>query len=143
MTRFQPGGTFGIAACEARDGVARKSPLVAFGEAVMVRAPIDPPGLREKLDQWIKGVWVDHVAENGGNIVVTPHGAVTGKSARRLAAELRCQPDLAKVAKASVSDPALSEAKLPKLLPATVPIRLEGGSEVAHSHEEDAGPCQL
>ncbi len=57
-----------------------ESPLAAFGEAVMVRASIDPPGLREKNDQQrFKGVWVGRVDENDGSIVVTPHGTVTAQ----------------------------------------------------------------
>ena len=51
--------------------------LFPFGEVVMVRVPIDPPGLRKKLDgQWLKGVWVGRMDENDGNIVLTPQGTV-------------------------------------------------------------------
>ena len=33
----------------------------------MVRIPINPPGLRKKLDgQWVKGVWVGRMDENDG-----------------------------------------------------------------------------
>ena len=46
-----------MTAYEARNGMPYKSPIVPFGEVVMVRVPIDPPCLRKKLDgQWVKGV---------------------------------------------------------------------------------------
>ena len=61
----------------------------------MIRVPIDPPGLRRKLDvQWMKGIWVGRLDESDGHVVLTPHGTVTGRSVRRLAGNLRVQPDL-------------------------------------------------
>ena len=79
-----------MTAYEARNGMPYKSPIVTFGEVVMVRVPIDPPGLRKKLDgQWLKGVWVGRMDENDGNIVLTPPGTVVGKSMRRLSQERR------------------------------------------------------
>ena len=74
-----------MTAYEARNGMPYKSPIVPFGEVVVVRVPIDPPDLRKKLDgQWVKCVWVGRMDENNGNIILTPQGTVVGKSVRRL-----------------------------------------------------------
>ena len=129
-SRFQPRGPRAVTAYEARNGMPYKSPIVPFGEAVMVRVPIDPPGLRKKLDgQWVKGVWVGRMDENDGNIVLTPEGTVCGKSVRRLSQELRFQPNIIKMIRSKVSDPVLSQAQLLRILPMSVPIRLEGETE--------------
>ena len=65
-----------MTAYEARNGMPYKSPILLFGEVVVVLVPIDPPGLRKKLDgQWVKGVWVGRMDENDGNIVLTPQSA--------------------------------------------------------------------
>ena len=38
----------------------------------MIRVPIDPPGLRRKLDvQWMKGIWVGRLDESDGHVVLT------------------------------------------------------------------------
>ena len=61
----------------------------------MIRVPIDPPGLRRELDvQWTIGIWVGRLDESDGHVVLTPHATVTGRSVRRLAGNLRVQPDL-------------------------------------------------
>ena len=53
--------------------------------------PVDPSGVRRKLDvQWMTGIWVGRLDES----VLTPHGTNTGRSVRRLAGNLRVQPDL-------------------------------------------------
>ncbi len=109
LTRLQPCGTFGITAYVARNGVAYKSPLAAFGEAVTVRAPFDPLSLHKTLDQrWATGIWVGRMGENDGNIIVTPNGIVKGRSTRRLAPDMRHQPDLVKAVQSRVSDPVRS-----------------------------------
>ena len=87
----------------------------------------DPPGLRRKLDvQWMTRIWVGRHDERDGHVVLTPHGTVTGRSVRRLAGNLRIQPDLVGKIKSRVQDLALSQTKLLKVLPASVPIRLSG-----------------
>ena len=41
----------------------------------MNRVPVDPLGLRKKLDvQWMKGIWVGRLDESDGLVVLTPHG---------------------------------------------------------------------
>jgi hypothetical protein len=50
LTRFQPHGSRGQTSFESRTGTVYKSALVNFAETVMIRVPIDPPGLRRKLD---------------------------------------------------------------------------------------------
>ena len=58
-TRFQPQSHRGGTPWEIRTGTCYKSPLLPFLEACMIRVPVDPPGLRRKLDvQWMKGTWV-------------------------------------------------------------------------------------
>lgn len=129
--RFQPRGSRGTTAYEARNGVPYKSALVAFGEVIMIRVPIDPPGLKRKLDtQWMKGVWVGRMDDNDAHIVITPYGTVTGRTVRRLPAGQRHQPDLVRAVRAEVSDPVLSQAALLKALPVSVPIRLDGETEL-------------
>ena len=72
-----------------------KSPVVRFMEARMIRMPMDPPGLRRKLDvKWMKGIRVGRLDESVGHVVLTPHGTVTGRSVQRLARNLQVQPDL-------------------------------------------------
>ncbi len=113
--------------------------MAAFGETTMIRVPIDPPGLRKKLEQQrVKGVWVGRKGDSDANIVLTSQGIVTGKSVRRLASELRYQPEVAKLITAKVSDPVMSQTKLLKLLPVSVPIRLEGESEAEQPATEAA-----
>ena len=93
----------------------------------MLRVPIDPPGLRKKLDlQWLKGVWVGRMDENDAHIVLTLNGTVTGKSVRRLPLEFRHHFNLGKKLKGDISDPVMLQAKLLKILPMTVPVRLLG-----------------
>ena len=137
VTRFQPRGARGTTAYESRTGNCYKSPLVPFAETVMVRVPIDPPGMRRKLDsQWLKGVWVGRTDESDAHIVLTPHGTVTGRSVRRLPSELRFQRDLLESLTARVSDPAMSQARILKVLPLTMPIRLEGETDVVPAGAE-------
>jgi hypothetical protein len=138
FSRFQPRGPRGITAFENRNGYSYKSPLVPFGEIVMVRVPVDPPGLRKKLDtQWIKGVWVGRMDENDGNIILTEHGTVVGKSVRRLAVELRYQKSVIDGLKCKISDPVLSQAALLRILPLGIPVRLEGETEMMPPMEGD------
>ena len=130
-------------AYEARNGIPYKTPIVPFAEIVMVRVPIDPPGLRKKLDtQWLKGVWVGRMDESDAHIVLTSGGTVAGRTARRLPAELRYQTKVIGEIKAKLSDPLVSQAKLLRMLPFSLPIRLEGESEVQEgaAHEEDNTP---
>ena len=109
----------------------------------MIRVPIDPPGLRRKLDvQWMKGIWVGRLDESDGHVVLTPHGKVTGRSVRRLAGNLRVQPDLVGKVKSRVQDPALSQAELLRVLPASVPIRLSGETDTDQLAEEQDRAAQ-
>ena len=79
--RFQPQRHRGGTPWEIRTGTCYKSPLLPFMEACMTRVPVDPPGLRWKLDvQWMKGIWVGRLDESDGHVVLTPHGTVTGRS---------------------------------------------------------------
>ena len=104
----------------------------------MIRVPVDPPGLRRKLDvQWMKGIWVGRLDESDGHVVLTPHGTVTGRSVRRLAGNLRVQPDLVGKIRSRVQDPALSQALL-----ASVPIRLSGETDTDQLAEEQDQPAQ-
>ena len=108
-----------------QDRYVLQESFASFHEACMIRVPVDPPGLRRKLDvQWMKGIWVGRLDESDGHVVLTPHGTVTGRSVRRLARNLRVQPDLVGKIKSRVQDPALSQTELSKVLPASVPIRL-------------------
>ena len=103
----------------------------------MIRVPVDPPGLRTKLDvQWMKIIWVGRLDESDGHVVLTPHGTVTGRSVRRLAGNLRVQPDLVGKIKSRVQDPALSQAELLRVLPASVPFRLSGETDTDQLAEE-------
>jgi len=139
-SRFQPRGPRDITAFENRNGYSYKSPLVPFGEIVMVRVPIDPPGLRKKLDtQWIKGVWVGRMDENDGNIILTEHGAVVGKSVRRLAVELRYQKSVIDGLKCKISHQVLSQPALLGILQLGIPVRLEGETEMMPPMEGDVG----
>ena len=96
----------------------------------MTRVQVDPPGFRLKLDvQWMKGIRVGRLDESNGHVVLTPHGTVTGRSVRRLAGNLRVQPDNVGKIKSRVQDPAFSQAELLRVLPASVPIRLSGESD--------------
>ena len=125
--RFQPQSHRGGTPWEIKTGTCYKSPLLPFMEACMIRVPIDPPCLRRKLDvQWMKGIWVGRL---DGHVVLTPHGTVIGRSVRRLAGNLRVQPDLVGKVKSRVQDPALSQAELLRVLPASVPIRLSGETD--------------
>ena len=90
----------------------------------MIRMPIDPPGLRRKLNvQRMKKIWVGRLDECDGHVVLTPHGTVTGRSVRRLARNLRVQPARVRKVKSRVQDPALSQAEFLRVLPASVPIK--------------------
>ena len=116
-SRFQPQSHRGGTPWEIRTGTCYKSPLLPFMEACMIRVPINPPGLRRKLDvQWMKRIWVERLDESDGHVVLTPHGTVTGRSVRRLARNLRVQADLVEKIKSRVQDPALSQAELLKVL---------------------------
>ena len=109
----------------------------------MIRVPVDPPGLRRKSDvQWMKGIWVGRLDESDGHVVLTPHGTVTGRSVRRLARNLRVQPDLVGKIKSRVQDPALSQVELLKVLPASVPIRLSGENDTDQLVEEQDRAAQ-
>ena len=109
----------------------------------MIRVPIDPPGLRRKLDvQSMKRFWVGRLDESDGHVVLTAHGTVTGRPARRLAGILRVQPDLVGKMKSRVQDPALSQAELLRVLPASVPIRLSGETDADQLAEEQDRAAQ-
>ena len=57
--RFQPQSHRFGTPWEIRTGTCYKSLLLPLMEACMIRVPIDPPGLRRKLDvQWMNGIWV-------------------------------------------------------------------------------------
>ena len=92
--------------------------------------------------QWMKGIWVGRLDESDGHVVLTPHGTVTGRSVRRLAGNFRVQPDLAGKIKSRVQDPALSQAELLKVLPASVPIRLSGETDTDQFAEEQDRAAQ-
>ena len=77
-----------------------------------------------------------------GHVVLTPHGTVTGRSVRRLAGNFRVQPDLVVKIKSRVQDPALSQAELLKVLPASVPIRLYGETDTDQLAEEQDRAAQ-
>ena len=61
---------------------------------------------------------VGRLDESDGHVVLTPHGTVAGRSVRKQAGNLPIQPDLVEKIKSRVQDPALSQAKLLKVLPA-------------------------
>jgi hypothetical protein len=144
LTRFQPHGSRGQTSFESRTGTVYKSALVNFAETVMIRVPIDPPGLRRKLDtQWLKGTWVGRTDESDAHIVLTSHGVVTGRSVRRLPPEQRYQADLVRSLRAKVSDPVLSQAKLLRILPASIPIRLDGETEEIEQAAEPSVPMAV
>jgi len=137
LNRFQPRGQRGQTIFEGRNGYHYKSPLVPFLEQVVIRVPIDPPGYRKKLDsQWLKGDWVGRASDSDANVVVHPEGIVAGKSVRRLAPENRHNAELYKVIsgpkawKCGIEEPLLSMAKLLKLLPLSIPIRLDGETDI-------------
>ena len=73
--------------------------------------------------------WVGRLDESDGHVVLTPHGTVTERPVRRLARNLRVQPDLVGKIKSRVQDPAFSQLDLLNVLPASVPIRLSGETE--------------
>ena len=75
-------------------------------------------------------------------VVLTPHGTVTGRSVRRLAGNLRVQPDLVGKMKSRVQDPALSQAELLKVLPGSVPTRLSGETDTDQLAEEQDRAAQ-
>ena len=72
-------------------------------------------------------------------MVLTPHGTVTGRSVRRLAGNLRVQPDLVGKIK---SLRRLSQAELLRVLPASVPIRLSGETDTDQLAEEQDRAAQ-
>ena len=82
--RFQPQSHRGETPWEIRTGTCCKSLLLLFMETCMTRVPIDPTGLRRKLDvQRMKGIWVGRLDESDGHVVPTPLVTVTGRSVRR------------------------------------------------------------
>ena len=123
---------------EARHGVPYRSPLAPFGELVMVRVPIDPPGLRRKLDsQWFKGRWVGRLEANDGNIVGTPHGTVIGRAVRRLHPDLRFDKDFCARCVAHPAEPTSSQAKLLRLMPLSLPTRMMGFDEMREEPKQE------
>ena len=90
----------------------------------MIRVPIDHPSLKRKLDvQCMKATW-------------------TGPSVRILAGNLRVQPDLVGKINIRVQDPALSQAELLNVLPASVPIKLAGETDTDQLAEEQDRAAQ-
>ena len=85
---------------------------------------------------------VGRLDESDGHVVLTPHGTVTGRSVQRLAGNLRVQPDLVEKVKSRVQDPALSQAELLRVLPASVPIRLSGETDTDQLAEEQDRAAQ-
>ena len=69
---------------------------------------------------WMKVIWV---GRSDGDVVLTPHG----RSHWTNSAKTGWKP-LGKL-KSCVQDPALSQAELLKVLPASVPIRLAGETD--------------
>ena len=61
---------------------------------------------------------------------------------RRLAGNLKVQPDLVGKIKSRVQDPALSQAELLKVLPASVPIRSSGETDTDQLAEEQDRAAQ-
>ena len=59
-----------------------------------------------------------------------------------MAGNLRVQPDLVGKVKSRVQDPALSQAELLRVLPATVPIRLSGETDTDQLAEEQDRAAQ-
>ena len=109
----------------------------------MIRVPIDPPGLRRGLDvQWMRGNWVGGLDESDGHVVLTPHWTVTGRTVRRLAGNRRFQLDLVGKLKRRVQDPALSQAELLEVLPASVAIRQAGETDAEQLAEEQDPAAQ-
>ena len=90
----------------------------------------------------MRGIWVGRLDESDGHVVLTPHGTVTGRTVRRLAGNLRVQPDLVGKIKSRVQDPALSQAELLRVLPASVPIRLSGETDTDQLAEEQDRAAQ-
>ena len=127
MKRFLGRGPRKVTAFESRNGYAYKTPIVPFGEIVMIKVTFDPPCLRRKLDsQWLKGAWVGRTELSDSNIVVTPHGYLTGKTVRRLSPEARAQSDIYGRLTTQVNESALSLAQIMKILPLATPRLLDG-----------------
>ena len=104
----------------------------------MVRVPIDPAGLRKKLNtQWMKAAWVGRSERNDAHIGLTHHGIIVGATVRRLPKELSFNLDFIKALQGEVGDPALSQSRLIDLLPLQVPV-LAGNDEQPRS--DDIGP---
>ena len=130
IVRFQPRAETSMTPYQARRGVTYNSPLVPFGEIVMMRVPIDPTGLRKKLDtQWVKCAWVGRSERNDAHIGLTQCGIVIGSTVRRLPKELQFQPEFLKELRGEVGDPAMSQKQLQELLPLQIPLRVETAND--------------
>ena len=133
MNRYQPHrGAEGSTSYEAAKGTRYLSKVIPFGELVMARIPIDPSGLRKKLNvQWVKGVRVGRMERSDAHIVLLKEGIVTCKTVRRLPLEHRhgTAETFAKL-HGNVGDPCLSQARLLKILP-NVRAELAEGDEPA------------
>ena len=70
------------------------------------------------------------------HVVHTPHGTVIGRTVRRQKRNLRVRPDIVGKLKSLVQYPALSQAELLRVLPASVPIRLSGETDIDQLAEE-------
>ena len=105
----------GVTSYEQRYGEIYHKAILPFGELCMIRVPIDPPGLRKKLDsQWMKVAWVGRSESSDANIGLSPHGIIEGSTIRRLPAESQNYEEFYSKLTAKVSDPVLSQAKLLK-----------------------------
>ena len=67
---------------------------------------------------------------------------VSGRTAQRLAGHLRVHPDLVGKLESRVQDPAVSQAELLKVLPASVPLKLARETDTGQMAEEQDRAAQ-
>ena len=87
-SRFQSQGPRAATLYKARNCAQYSSPVIPYGEMVMVRVPRDPrgPGSQNenRFGQWLMGVWVGRRDEGDGDLVLTRQGIISGKLVSRL-----------------------------------------------------------